>query len=196
MKKLVILMSCFIPLMVYSQKYPTGKGTFRTGGGASFTQTREVGYNEYKFSITPRLGYFITDEWLTGFNMNYTMVYNEDFISAIKFTPMVKYFYKLSPSTFLLGNLEIGLDRATTFGYTRSIVDHTSVSFGPGVSYYFSRRIGFEIDILYQQYVNPDKNHMSKIDASGGFIFNILTNKDKQKSNRKHNYKLQEEDDE
>ncbi|MBK7035625.1 MAG: outer membrane beta-barrel protein [Bacteroidetes bacterium] len=195
MIKTLILFALFFPAVALAQRYPTGKGTYRTGGGASFTSSREVDFNEYKFTITPRFGYFITDEWLTGFALNYTMTVDTNFISAIKFTPQVKYYYPLSQSTFILATVEVGVDRATTFGYSKSIVDHTSISAGPGVAYYFSRRIGFEINILYQQYLNPDNTHMSKINATGGFLLNILNKNDRAKK-IKNDYKLREEDDE
>ncbi len=195
MLKTLFFYALLFPAVALAQRYPTGKGTYRTGGGASFTSSREVDFNEYKFTITPRFGYFITDEWLTGFAINYTMTIDTNFISAIKFTPQAKYYYPLSPSTFILATFEVGVDRATTFGYSKSIVDHTSVSAGPGVAYYFSRRIGFEINIMYQQYLNPDNTHMSKINATGGFLLNILSKNDKAKQN-KNNFKLEEEDDE
>lgn len=195
MLKTLFLYALLFPAVAFAQRYPTGKGTYRTGGGASFTSSREVDFNEYKFTITPRFGYFITDEWLTGFAINYTMTIDTNFISAIKFTPQAKYYYPLSPSTFILATFEVGVDRATTYGYSKSIVDHTSVSAGPGVAYYFSRRIGFEINILYQQYLNPDNTHMSKINATGGFLLNILSKNDRTKQNR-NNFKLEEEDDE
>ena len=195
MLKTLFFYALLFPAVALAQRYPTGKGTYRTGGGASFTSSREVDFNEYKFTITPRFGYFITDEWLTGFAINYTMTIDTNFISAIKFTPQAKDYYPLSPSTFILATFEVGVDRATTFGYSKSIVDHTSVSAGPGVAYYFSRRIGFEINIMYQQYLNPDNTHMSKINATGGFLLNILSKNDKAKQN-KNNFKLEEEDDE
>ncbi len=195
MIKTLFLLALLFPAVALAQRYPTGKGTYRTGGGASFTSSREVDFNEYKFTITPRFGYFITDEWLTGFAINYTMTLDTNFISAIKFTPQVKYYYPLSASTFILATLEVGVDRATTYGYSKSIVDHTSVSAGPGIAYYFSRRIGFEINILYQQYLNPDNTHMSKINATGGFLLNILNKSDRAKQT-KNNFKLEEEDDE
>ena len=195
MLKTLFFLAVFIPILASAQRYPTGKGTFRTGGGASFTSSREVDFNEYKLQITPRFGYFITDEWLTGFALNYTMTVDTNFISAVKFTPQAKYYYSLSPSTFILGTIEVGVDRATTFGYSKSIVDHTSVSAGPGVAYYFSRRIGFEINIMFQQYLNPDATHMSKINATGGFLLNILSKSEKNKQKR-DDFKLREEDDE
>ena len=195
MLKTLFFYALLFPAVALAQRYPTGKGTYRTGGGASFTSSREVDFNEYKFTITPRFGYFITDEWLTGFAINYTMTIDTNFISAIKFTPQAKYYYPLSPSTFILATFEVGVDRATTFGYSKSIVDHTSVSAGPGVAYYFSRRIGFEINIMYQKYLNPDNTHMSKINATGGFLLNILSKNDKAKQN-KNNFKLEVEDDE
>ena len=195
MIRTLFLLALLFPAVALAQRYPTGKGTYRTGGGASFTSSREVDFNEYKFTITPRFGYFITDEWLTGFAINYTMTLDTNFISAIKFTPQVKYYYPLSASTFILATLEVGVDRATTYGYSKSIVDHTSVSAGPGIAYYFSRRIGFEINILYQQYLNPDNTHMSKINATGGFLLNILNKSDRAKQT-KNNFKLEEEDDE
>lgn len=196
MKIFSLVLVLLIPLLGSAQRYPTGKGTLRTGGGGSFSQSKEDTYNEYKFSITPRLGYFITDEILTGFTMNYTVTIDTDFVSAIKFTPQFKYYWKLTPSTFLLANFEVGIDRATTFGDSKSIVDHTFVAAGPGVAYYFSRRIGFEINILYQQYINPSEDYTSKITATGGFLFNILTKEEKKKENSKNQYELEKEDDE
>ncbi|MFI5170985.1 MAG: hypothetical protein ACHQFW_01265 [Chitinophagales bacterium] len=198
MKKLflILILGLLYPEVGFSQRYPTGKGTMRTGGGASFSLDREETFNIYKLSLTPRLGYFITDEILTGFLMNYTMTVDTDFVSAIKFTPQFKYYYKLKPSTFLIGNFEIGIDRATTFGDSKSIIDHTSVSAGPGVAYFFSRRVGFEINILYQQYLNPDDTHTSKINGTGGFVLNILTKEERKKALNQHKYELKEEDDE
>ena len=155
-------------------------------------------YYDYKVTITPRFGYFVTDNLLTGFSMNYTMELDTAFTSAIKFTPQAKYFYKLNPSTFILATAEFGLDRSTTYVDPKSIVDHSSVSFGPGVAYYFTRRVGFEINIMTQLYFQPDGSHNNKVYAEGGFVLNVL-NKNQKKTNpfkQKGDYEIKEDDDE
>ena len=195
MKQITLLLFLLFPLSVFAQKYPTGKGTFRTGSGATYSQTREDDFTDYKFTITPKLGYFVSDELLAGFTMNYTMDLDTDFTSAIKFTPELKYYYKLSDACFVLANMNCTLDRSTEFSDPKKINDHSNVAVGPGFAYYFTRRIGFEIDVLYLQYLNPDATHISKVTGDGGMVFNVLSKDQLQRQKRKHDYQLHSTDD-
>lgn len=198
MRSLFFLLCALIPLVGFSQRYPTGKGTYRAGGGGSMSVSDKGDFYTYKFQITPRFGYFVTDRILTGFSANYAMEVDTEFVSAIKFNPLIKYYYPVNDHFFVLGTLEYGLDRNTTFGYDKRVIDHSSVTFGPGVSYFFSRRVGFEINILTQLYFQPDAAHNNKVFTEGGLLLNILNNKDK-KSNpfkKKQDLTPQPEDDE
>lgn len=198
MKTIICILILALPASLFAQRYPTGKGTYRAGGGGSMSISDKTDYYDYKVTITPRFGYFVTDNLLTGFSMNYTMELDTAFTSAIKFTPQAKYFYKLNPSTFILATAEFGLDRSTTYVDPKSIVDHSSVSFGPGVAYYFTRRVGFEINIMTQLYFQPDGSHNNKVYAEGGFVLNVL-NKNQKKTNpfkQKGDYEIKEDDDE
>lgn len=196
MKNALIVLLLLVPLVTYAQRYPTGKGTFRSGGGVSFSRSNEEYFKEYTFNMTPRIGYFVTDNLSIGFTSNLTFIYDTTFSTAIKFTPQFKYFYPLSKSMFLIGNGQVLLDRATRFADPNVVKDQSQFGLGPGFAYYFSRRVGFEIDIVYTQYFNPDPTHQSSLVGDGALIFNILSNKDKKKANRKGNYELQPEDDE
>ena len=197
MKTTLLFTLLALPLLVSAQRYPTGKGTYRAGGGGSFTMADKTDYYEYKLTVTPRFGYFVSDNLLMGFSMNYSVSVDTAFSAAIKFTPQAKYFYKLNSSTFILATAEFGLDRATTYVDPKSIIDHSSVSFGPGVAYYFSRRVGFEVNIITQLYFNPDGSHNNKVYADGGFVLNVL-NKNQKKNNpfkKKGDYDIKEDDD-
>jgi hypothetical protein len=196
MKKLIIALLCIVPLFAFAQRYPTGKGTFRTGGGGNYSQSDKGEYNLYKLQITPRLGYFVTDALLLGFQTNYTMTLDTNFTSAIKFTPQLKYFYTVNPHWFLIAAAEFGVDRTTVFSSPKEITDHSSFAVGPGVAYFYTRRIGFEIGTLYQMYLNPDDTYTNKFILEGGIVFNILNKNDLKKSNRQKGVELQETDDE
>ncbi len=185
MKKTSLIVALILPLSLFAQRYPTGKGTFRTGGGGNYSQSDKGEYTVYKLQITPRLGYFLTDEIMLGFQMNYIMTLDTNFTSAMKFTPQFKYFYTLNPHWFLIGNVEFGVDRTTVFADPKTITDHSSVSFGPGVSYFFTRRIGFEVNFMYQAYINPDDSYTNRFLAEGGVVFNLLNKAERDKLLRK-----------
>lgn len=195
MNKTLIFLLLMLPVSLFAQRYPTGKGTFRTGGGCSFSESTQSAYNQYKFTITPRLGYFISDELSVGFSSNFTTTLDTAFTLAVKFTPEFKYYYGFSEAAYLIGNMQFGIDRATTFDNGRFIIDHSSIAAGPGFAYFFSRRVGFEIDIMYQQYVSPDALHQSKVIADGAFVFNLLSFKERVKEYRKKNYRIDDNDD-
>lgn len=177
-----LLMLLLIPTLLWAQRYPTGKGTYRAGGGGSMSISDKGDFYGYRIQVTPRFGYFVTDKLLTGFNTNYTFERDTDIVSAIKFTPLLKYYHPMNEHLFILGTVEFGLDRSTTFGDSKSIIDHSNFTIGPGVSYFFSRRVGFEINLLTQIYFQPDAIHNNKVYTEGGLLLNILNNKDK-----KHN---------
>jgi len=196
MKKVVASCFLFIPVLLFAQRYPTGKGTFRTGGGGSYSQANKGEYTTFKLTVTPRLGYFITDEILLGFQTNLAFTIDTNFVTGIKFTPQVKYYYSLNKSWFLLGNFEYGFDRTTTYSDPIIIDDNSSLTFGPGVAYFYSRRIGFEINTMYQVYISPNDTHVNRIVAEGGVVFNILNKKDRKKEVREKTFEPTEEDDE
>lgn len=196
MKKTLILITMLLPIVLLAQRYPTGKGTFRTGGGGSYSQSDKGDYNLYKLTITPRLGYFVTDYLSLGFQMNYSISYDTNYTSALKFTPQVKAYYPINDHWFIIGNFEVGVDRTTVFADNKSITDHTSISFGPGVSYFYNRRIGFEVNPLYQIYINPEENYTNRFTVEGGIVFNILNKSERNKANRKKNVEYDELEDE
>lgn len=183
---------------VSAQRYPTGKGTYRAGGGGSLSIADKGGFYAYRLQVTPRFGYFITDRILTGFSSNYIFEMDTDIVSAIKFNPLIKYYYPVNDHFFILGTAEFGVDRSTTFGDAKSITDHSNITIGPGVSYYFSRRVGFEINLLTQLYFEPDGTHNNKVFTEGGLVLNILNNKDKGKNpfQKKQDLAPKAEDDE
>ncbi len=194
MKKTLLLFLFGFPVFLYGQRYPTGKGTFRSGGGMTASITDKDLYNEFKFTVTPRLGYFVSDHLLCGFSSNLTFTIDTALTTAIRFTPYLAYYYNLSPAAFLISNVQYGFDRTTAFREGGSIVDHSSFAVGPGFAYFFSRRVGFEVNFLYQQYFEPDASHQNKLVTDGGFSFNIFNVKEKIKKNRKGKYQLFEED--
>lgn len=193
MKNKLILILLLTPALLHAQRYPTGKGTFRSGGGFSFSYTNETDESIYKFTITPRVGYFLTENLLVGFITNYTLQVGtqETLISAIKFTPEFKYYWTITDHKFyILGNLQYTIDRKSDFTKTKVITDNSTVGIGPGVAYFFSRRIGFEVNILYTQYLHPDDT-FSKVTTDFGFIFHILDKHGKlktQQGNDKNDY--------
>ena len=182
MRYCIIFLMLLLPAALKAQRYPTGKGTYRVGGGGSLSVSDKGDFYGYRIQVTPRFGYFVTDKLLTGFNTNYIFEMDTDVLSAIKFTPLLKYYHPVNEHMFVLGTVEFGLDRATTFGDAKTIVDHSSFTFGPGVSYFFSRRVGFEINLLTQIYFQPDATHNNKIYTEGGLLLNILNNKDKKQN--------------
>ncbi len=184
MKNILILFLFFSPLFLHAQRFPTGKGTFRSGGGFSFSYTNETTESIYKFTITPRVGYFLTDDLLIGFITNYTLQVGteETLISALKFTPELKYYWTITDRKFyILGNLQYTIDRKSDFTAAKIVTDNSTIGIGPGVAYFFSRRIGFELNILYTQYLHPDDT-FSKVTTDFGFIFHVLDKHGKFKS--------------
>lgn len=176
MKNILLFILCISPFLAQAQRFPTGKGTFRSGGGFSFSYTNETEESIYKFTITPRVGYFLTNDLLIGFITNYTLQVGteETLISALKFTPEIKYYWTITDRKFyLLGNLQYTIDRRSDFTGPKVITDNSTVGIGPGVAYFFSRRIGFELNVLYTQYLHPDDT-FSKVTTDFGFIFHIL----------------------
>lgn len=165
-----------------AQRYPTGKGTYRAGGGGSLSVSDMGDYYSWRVQVTPRFGYFVTDRVLMGFTMNYALEKDSAYTSTIKFNPLIKYYYPVNTNFFILGNAEFGLDRATSFVDPKNITDHSSVTVGPGVAYYFSRRVGFEVNLLAQVYFTPDDAHNNKLFTEGGLILNILNRNQKNKN--------------
>jgi len=198
MKTIVSALFFLLPIFAFGQRFPTGKGTYRAGGGGSFSIADADGYYAYRLQVTPRLGYFVTDRLLTGFNLNYILEYDTVYTSAVKFSPTLKYFYPIKEYFFILGNFEVGVDRTTTFYDSKDIIDHSSITFGPGVSYFFSRRVGFEINILAQIYFENSGSYNNKVYTEGGLVLNLLRKNQVGKNpfKQRGDYELREEDDE
>ena len=72
MKHTALLLAGVCLLLVPSaQKYPLGKGNLRSGGG-SIHPAGQSRCQDLPFYCKPQSGYFVLDELLLGFNMNYS----------------------------------------------------------------------------------------------------------------------------
>lgn len=154
-----------------AQKYPLGKGNLRSGGGFNFTQLDNPDAKTYRFTVNPNLGYFVLDELLLGFNMNYSGTFGpEQYTGTLRFSPQVRYYYAINKSWFLVGDFYYNMDRQRKMlGGATELDDNSSISYGPGFDYFLTRRISCEGVLLYTNYLYPDAQHVNKLAFNFGF---------------------------
>lgn len=168
---------------LYGQRYPQGEGTFRTSGGFSFgpAENNNNGLPSYKMSITPSIGYFFSDEALIALAMNYSATFGKDLYEVdLRLSPSAKYYFIISRQKFITANFTYNFDLSTdTEDGEKDLTNNTSISFGPGGSYFFTRRIGIEATLLYTYYLFPEEGNDNKFSFGMGFNLNLPANKKK-----------------
>lgn len=168
--------------IAFAQRYPQGQGTFRTNGGLSISPVESSGeLKKYRINLTPSLGYFFTDEALVGIALNYASTVGLGYYDgSLRISPQTKYYFTISKGTFIIANFNYNFEIATDkTDDVQEIEDNSGVSFGPGISYFFSRRIGIEATLLYTTYFFPDENHKPKFNFGMGFSLNLPSKKKK-----------------
>ncbi|MFN0276123.1 MAG: outer membrane beta-barrel protein [Chitinophagales bacterium] len=177
---IIILFSIF---SLSAQRYPQGQGTFRTSGGFSFSPVDDADeeFLSYKVTLTPSVGYFFTDEALIGLGINYSAILGRNLYDAsIRLSPSAKYYFILSRQEFIIANFTYNFDLATELiDGEKTITNNTSISVGPGASYFFTRRIGIEGTLLYTYYMFPNSVNKNKFSYSMGFNLNMPSKKPK-----------------
>lgn len=173
----ILLITLLLPAVLIAQKYPTGQGTLRTGGGMNISEADNVSGKSYRIVINPTVGYFVWDEVLLGLNLNYVAQISEPLTFdniTLKISPLFRYYFKLNKTLFVVGEFYYTVDRETDFHPRyKDIVDNSSFSFGPGVDYFLSRRIGVEAIFDYTYYLHPDETHHSKLNFNVGFNIHL-----------------------
>jgi hypothetical protein len=169
---LLLVVSCLLLTSpVFAQKYPLGKGAVRSGGGFNFTQVDDPEGKIYRFTVNPNAGYFLTDDFMLGFAMNYTgSIAPGSYSSTIRFSPQARYYFPLNESFFLLADAYYNLDKQRkVINSITELEDNSSFSFGPGVDYFLTRRVSCELVLLYTAYVQPDDTEFNKWSLNFGF---------------------------
>jgi hypothetical protein len=183
LKQTLCILALLCVVGASAQRYPQGQGTFRTSGGLSFAPVDDEDdtFLSYKIGLTPSIGYFFTDEALIGLGINYTAIVGRNLYDAtLRFSPSAKYYFMLDKQKFVIANFTYNFELATELiDGLKTIDNNTSVSFGPGASYFFTRRIGIEATLLYTYYLFPDDISKNKFSFSTGFNLNIPANKKK-----------------
>ncbi|MBC8047299.1 MAG: outer membrane beta-barrel protein [Fimbriimonadaceae bacterium] len=189
-RQALILLFILIVCTVHAQRYPQGKGTFRTGGGFSFAPVdNDDESSTYRLSLTPNVGYFISDEALIGLGINYSALFGGGiYESSIRLSPSTKYYFIFSKQKFLTANFTYNFDLETNVAEgIKTIDNNTSISLGPGASYFFTRRIGIEATLLYTYFLFPDESSKNKFSFGVGFNVNMPAHKRKNKAANKYN---------
>lgn len=169
---ILLVVSCLLlASTAFSQKYPLGKGALRSGGGFNFTQIDDPEGRIYRFTVNPNAGYFLTDDLMLGFNMNYTGAISPGaYTSSIRFSPQARYYFPLNESFFLLADSYYNLDRQRKYSSGVQVLeDNSSLSFGPGLDYFLTRRVSCEVVLIYTAYIQPDDTEFNKLSLNFGF---------------------------
>lgn len=191
--KNVFLLAFFCLLFIPNLYSQTSKGSQFIGGGLSFSNIIYKYEGDYKnveteYNVSPAYGYFINDNLAFGLAVGYnynkhkytdyednettTSTYN-----TLKLSPFFGYYNKLNDKTWLLVHLNFayGFGNQKNEGVSNKYnITYLGAGISPGISYFFTNRIGLECTIGLLSYSNSSvKNKSGPELTAGGFQFRL-----------------------
>ena len=132
MKKFVLTISlaCFAICFAQAQ-ISSGKAAFGGSLGMDFTPT-------FSMQISPRAGFFITDNLAIGADINFNMVSAGGNTSTdLGISPNARYYFSLADRVYAFGHVAVGIN---------DITDDVRIGMRayPGVAYFFTDRFAIE----------------------------------------------------
>jgi outer membrane protein W len=158
-----LLFALTLSMASYAQ---TGKNTFffgssagmsgNYGKSATINGTTVDGAKSFNMSLTPRLGYFFTNNVAAGLEMDFTHRYskggeNSARTNQILAGPFARFYAPLlenRAAAFLFGSLGFGTAGNSSEGQASSAT-LLGIGFGPGLSFFATERVGLETQLRF-----------------------------------------------
>ncbi|WP_378174534.1 porin family protein [Aquimarina sp. SS2-1] len=151
MKKLILTaIAVFTLTFVNAQDGGFAKGDIFVSGSFGYDSESTGDNKNNTFSITPRVGFFVTENITVGARLGYTTQKievggGETKINALNAGAFGRYYFTPSNKFSIFG--ELGLDYVsakTEIASTDSTTDGFGINVGPGVSYFISDHFALE----------------------------------------------------
>lgn len=163
----------------------TEKGKVLVGGSIGFgTEKSDVSGAEEStsFNITPKAGYFVSDNIVIGLGLGYEYEKSATDVKAdyVSVAPFGRYYKSLSDQFKFFGELSVPLEFGSFKAGDVKTGESTSigVALAPGFAFFPTKKIGIELafsGLSYENYQREDADG-DKIDGASGNSFNIGAN--------------------
>jgi len=146
MKKRLLVASVF--LLTLTSFAQTSKNTWLLGGSASYSSTQEGDLHNTVLDISPRVGYFILNDFAVGLNANINTTKDEGSnVSVASFGPYARYYFApLGKNAKLFANAQVIFGNEDE-GMGKSNLSGWGLSAGP--AFFINESIAFETTIGY-----------------------------------------------
>lgn len=166
MKKIVLLIIALVSINSFAQ---TEKGKIYIGASSNLNfnaiSTKNVSSNftsetkNSRFAVSPQIGYFLADNFLTGLeaNLSFSTFKNnnsKENQNTYIISPFIKYYFtKKNIKPFVKAKYGFGkLNTSNSFNPVNSIIPKTDIqtySFGGGLAYFINNFIAIELNLEY-----------------------------------------------
>lgn len=143
----LLLLTCFLFAGFQAWAQPH-QGSVLLGGTAGFSSTSQDNISITIFSFAPKAGFFITDRFALGGEVNLTFYGGDGSGSLVSLSPLVRYYFNGEGATRFFGQGSItwqnikpggGFDGQSAFGFGA----------GVGMDYFFNEHVALEAIVGY-----------------------------------------------
>ncbi len=177
MKKLLLSMVAVVAFGLSTQAQ-TEKGNVLLGGNVGFSTSKTDGASksDVSFSIVPRVGYFVSDNFAIGTGVGYNydkQVSDNNLNQAFEVAPFGRYYVNLSDQFKFFGQLSVPM----AFGNNKYVdnqgnvaddkyatTTNIGVNLAPGFAFYPTKKIGIEFSVNGLAY----NHYQVKNEVTGG----------------------------
>lgn len=204
MKNSILLLAVLLTLCLYSNAQDKSQ-KFLIGGHFSLSNSNQESDNSdsktFSLSISPAVGYFVSERWLIGLKVNYSyqksesshsdIDYESDFtMNNYLFGPYARYYIPLGEKFKLYTQLETlyGINKRNDNDKngtgepfnTDSDRKLFSLAFNPGLSFNITKKLLLEaefgeVDYLYLDYKTDDDNDYTQSSKHNSFGISLNT---------------------
>ena len=183
MKKLILSQLLISILFVATSFGQTEKGSFLLGGNGSLSigTYKSSNFDSHKIiNINPNFGYFIKNNLAIGIKTPlYLEGYNSDIFSfSFGINIFSRYYFAKTEKTSFFGSANYGLNNYQHEGSYSSYLNEYSAGIGLGFTYFLTKSIGFETELVYD-YSKYFDSRFGYDNFSMNFGFQIYFNKQK-----------------
>ena len=184
MKKIILSQLLISILFIANSFGQTEKGSFLLGGNGSLSLTTyrsSINMISHKIiNINPNFGYFIKDNLAIGIKTPLYLEGNNSDIFSLSFgiNAFSRYYFAKTEKTSFFGSANYGLNTFQKEGYSSYSSNQYSAGIGLGFTYFLTKNIGFETELLYDYSKNFD-NRYGEDNFGMNFGFQIYFNKQK-----------------